>query len=238
MDIASLLEQFDTLRNLDSGYRVFGSSKHRYQFNAPASPQRVREFEVQHSVSLPADYRQYLVEVSNGGAGPNYGLIDLERAAVGHIPSRPFPIPELESGSDVALSECAEIPGAVWLSDNGCATFDLMAVNGDLKGSVWTVLEDENHFRCSSFERWYAGWLQSAIRTINRETLLKSIETGMHIDEIRAVFGDEMVPVSEEQRRSEYWVGFWDCNAFFFFNSKDRLIEIKHHAQIINPSVR
>ncbi len=240
IDVQSLLDQLDILRRLDSRFRVFGASKHRYQLQPPAMPEKLREFERQHTVQLPADYFQFLSEVSNGGTGPNYGVVEIERAALGHVPSIPFLICEAEAEHkpNETTFENRDIPGAIWLSDNGCATFDIMVVNGPLVGNVWTILEDERTYCCSGFQTWYFGWLKSAIRTLQREPLLKSVRTGMHIEAIRNLLGDEIVPVPVEFRGKGYGVAFSDCNAHFFFDSKDQLQKMTHLSHIICPRVR
>ena len=63
----------------------------------------VVKFETEYEVALPEDYRQFLTEVGNGGAGPYYGMFGLgemddgwgykfwkEMVDVGDV-SRPFP---------------------------------------------------------------------------------------------------------------------------------------------------
>lgn len=216
---------------------MFGASKHRYRLHAPASLAAVCQFEGRHAIALPSDYRQFLTEISNGGAGPNYGVIPIERAAVGQVPSAPFQLAEFECAPDMSM-ECDPSHGAVWLSDNGCGTFDVMAVRGNRSGSVWTILEDTQCWVCDSFEQWYLGWLQSAIKTIQREPLLKRLRTGMHIDEVRGILGDELAPVPAGSRSAPYPVAFIDCNADFLFDSADRLLKIDHHAHIICPRIR
>jgi hypothetical protein len=56
---------------------VFGATAHRFRTHPPLPEQAVREFEVRHRVPLPTEYRGFLVQVGNGGAGPFYGLFKL-----------------------------------------------------------------------------------------------------------------------------------------------------------------
>jgi hypothetical protein len=57
---------------------IFGASEHRFTLNAPRLEADVRVVEQQHAIRLPADYRRFLLEAGNGGAGPYYGVFPLE----------------------------------------------------------------------------------------------------------------------------------------------------------------
>jgi hypothetical protein len=57
--------------------RVFGSDAHGFRLNSPLSDSDVVAFETTHNISLPHDFRQFLTDVGNGGAGPFYGVFPL-----------------------------------------------------------------------------------------------------------------------------------------------------------------
>jgi hypothetical protein len=61
----------------EAGLRVFGSDVHRFELNPRLPSKEINEFEHRHHISLPVDYRRFLLEVGNGGAGPYYGLFPL-----------------------------------------------------------------------------------------------------------------------------------------------------------------
>lgn len=65
------------LQKFTAARKVFGSQAHGFRTHAPLSEQTVREFEAHHYITLPADYRGFLIHVGNGGAGPAYGLFNL-----------------------------------------------------------------------------------------------------------------------------------------------------------------
>jgi hypothetical protein len=142
--------------------------------------------------------------MSNGGAGPNYGLVEFARALNGHSPADCFPTVgepyQRKSGS----LNYANVPGTIWLSDNGCATFDVLVVNGPSHGCVWTIRDDDDYCCCKSFETWYLGWLASAIKTIRRESILEMVRLGMHVDEIRSLFGPETRSIDAVRTSIEY----------------------------------
>jgi hypothetical protein len=56
---------------------VFGAEAHGFQMNAILSENEVVAFEQKHHVHLPADFREFLTTVGNGGAGPFYGIFPL-----------------------------------------------------------------------------------------------------------------------------------------------------------------
>lgn len=82
--ISRILQKLALARSADPELKVFGASDHRYMIHAPASIESIEEFESRHSVKLPEAYRQFLLQVGNGGsgylgsgAGPFYGIYAL-----------------------------------------------------------------------------------------------------------------------------------------------------------------
>lgn len=76
------------LEKLDpEGKLSFGANYHRYQIGHPLTEKDIQIFESSCGITLPEDYRQFLVNVGHGsgidshdaGAGPNYGLYSLQR---------------------------------------------------------------------------------------------------------------------------------------------------------------
>jgi hypothetical protein len=65
------------LRESKKALSVFGAESHGYRVNPPLSEAEIIAFEAKHDVQLPDDYRQFLMRVGNGGAGPDYGLYKL-----------------------------------------------------------------------------------------------------------------------------------------------------------------
>jgi hypothetical protein len=103
-DFATIRDGLRRLRESTSPLKVFGSQAHGFRTHPPLSEKAVREFEAQHRVTLPPEYRGFLIQVGNGGAGPAYGLFQLGEMddGFGHKPwaedggflgvlSQPFP---------------------------------------------------------------------------------------------------------------------------------------------------
>jgi len=159
----------------------FGVEYHRFHVNPPIAEQDIARFETQHCIQLPADYRTFLLEVGNGGAGPYCGLYPLElwdRAAYEkpeNLPpdylSQPCPLhPGLsrESGWDAQLGCAWEelYQGTIAICNQGCSYYGLLIVSGAWRGRVCNVDADGQapHFVSDGdFLSWYERWLDETL---------------------------------------------------------------------------
>ncbi|MET9324492.1 SMI1/KNR4 family protein [Streptomyces sp. NPDC003038] len=57
-----------------AGDRVFGAIGHKFFLEDPLTSAELAGLEGQMGVSLPGDYRDFLLHVGAGGAGPSYGV--------------------------------------------------------------------------------------------------------------------------------------------------------------------
>lgn len=134
----------DALRRLRSARpNIFGAASHEFALNAALSEADVLRFEQQHAIRLPADYRHFLTELGNGGAGPHYGI---------------FPIGSFDGvGGD--LQPWGDLVGTL------AEPFGYREAWNDLTGNPAEVLaesdEDEYWRRVDVFERRY--WHSSAM---------------------------------------------------------------------------
>jgi hypothetical protein len=87
-DFAAIRDALEWLRKSAVPLNVFGAEVHRFRTHLPLSEEAVREFEARYRVTLPPEYRGFLIHVGNGGAGPAFGLFKLGEmdAGVGHKP--------------------------------------------------------------------------------------------------------------------------------------------------------
>jgi hypothetical protein len=74
---SEILEKLAELKRLDSQHKIFGSDSHDYQLHPCLDEEAIESLEAKYSFYLPQDYRGFLVEVGNGGAGPYHGLFKL-----------------------------------------------------------------------------------------------------------------------------------------------------------------
>jgi len=185
--IGILAEKLRELASQDSEFKVFGASTfgtgHHYRLNPPIDLRDLAAFEAEFTVELPADYRDFLLRVGNGGAGPNYGLYSLDGAvtdAPGHksrdFLAAPFRLttafnPYSEDASHEDLFGDQWICGSVILSHQGCGYFDRLVITGPQRGQVWTDgrVGDQGIFplQCDFYE-WYDHWLADSLDSLQR----------------------------------------------------------------------
>ncbi len=90
IDVSRILDGLKTLRKRDPQFEIFGAQDHRYELYPVLSEDALREFEQRHGCKLPEDYRTFLLEIGNGGAGPCYGVFRLGEMDDGWT-NRPWP---------------------------------------------------------------------------------------------------------------------------------------------------
>ena len=72
--IESIREDLERCRSAKRPPKIFGAETHRYTLNPVVRNSVVTNFEAKHGIELPEDYRRFMTELGNGGAGPYYGL--------------------------------------------------------------------------------------------------------------------------------------------------------------------
>lgn len=233
------------LTSLDRNKRVFGAERrlsgwgHGYRFNNPLKADHVSEFEIRHGIQLPEDYREFILTVGDGGAGPNYGIKTLaESSRYSHL-SVPFPWKaELTLSGDAEYDLWETYPGVLVSSERGCAYYDVLIVNGDAHGQIWS---DFTAGDCpfspthDSFSDWYFDWAQRCINTIKREPLLDRITVGMTVDDLKQVLGPDINRWDSTAGLPDspaYYVGFTNTNASFGMDENDRVKKINKMNQV------
>ena len=176
----------------DEKREIFGAWNHQYILNPCLSKKEVAQFEAEHNIQLPTDYRAFLLQVGNGGAGPNYGMYRLDKCldqlgvvrANAH-PERPFPHTKRWSAwYQLQCEQERHDYGLIVLSDEGCGMTSVLIVSGAEKGHVWkddranngeifplcldTKPNAESFYGTSkkdrlSFLDWYEHWLNKSL---------------------------------------------------------------------------
>ncbi|MDE6732156.1 MAG: SMI1/KNR4 family protein [Oscillospiraceae bacterium] len=84
-EVLSILEQakridrevsrkYFLIGGLRDKYTLFGAMKHKYALNPPVDRALVESAEERYGFSFPRDYFEFITEVGDGGAGPEYGI--------------------------------------------------------------------------------------------------------------------------------------------------------------------
>ena len=61
-------------------FQPFGVESHGFRRRRRLTERQAAAFERRHAVTLPPEYRAFVIGVTNGGAGPAYGLYSLAEA--------------------------------------------------------------------------------------------------------------------------------------------------------------
>jgi SMI1 / KNR4 family (SUKH-1) len=165
----SVLNRFDEKRRalrswfIETTPRPYGIA-HGFVAAEPMPDLEVRQVEAEAGVSLPPDYRAFLLRFGDGDVGPGW----FRRVREGLTPEsrRPFPLcnPFLGccSPAHARLSEDAKradykgllaaweaIPkgdGILRICDYGCAIYGALVLNGPFAGKVWVLSGDAAYY--------------------------------------------------------------------------------------------
>jgi SMI1 / KNR4 family (SUKH-1) len=141
----------------------------------PVPEAQLWAFERANGITLPAEFRKFLLTIGNGGDGPpHYGLQPLSRTLQDEVgvpvtPALPFPLTEfwVWDAEEVMTEELEKLQSAVWhqgylfLGTDGCAKHWVLIVTGSSRGQVWN-LTDCGAQPCAptrDYLSWYEFWL-------------------------------------------------------------------------------
>lgn len=156
-----------------------GAETHRYELNPPIEEQVLLDFEAEHGVRLPEEYRTFLLYAGNGGAGPYYGIAPFEKSSdlCGSVSdgngeedlSLPCPLYFRMKRSDDWENEFEGVPpyqGTLYLGSQGCSYSMLLIVTGEFRGRIVYIDEDgQTPFVTyePDFLTWYERWLDELL---------------------------------------------------------------------------
>lgn len=179
LQLSKIRDKLRRLRETDTGLSFFGAREHRYELNPPVPESVVAALEGKYGVTLPAQYREFLLSAGDGGAGPYYGLYPLRYAyeEMGWIKPgdirKPFPL-DRPWNPDGDAEEQYDLPagaglhdGCIMLSHHGCGYWSFLVVTGAERGNVWddfTTGDGGLHPTGNDFLGWYEWWLDTGLR--------------------------------------------------------------------------
>lgn len=151
--IQQLKDKLNKLKKLDKNFEVFGSESHKYTLNCCLSSAEVSCLESKCNIVLPEIYRQFLLEFGNGGAGPGYGLLEINienllvDASESNFLSQPFLL--TKEWNDLDLLEVSNensansyfdskyINGTIVVAEYGCGIQARLVITGEEQGNIW-----------------------------------------------------------------------------------------------------
>jgi hypothetical protein len=234
------------LQTEDPDFRVFGASKHQYKLRPILTEDELQEFGQRHQITLPEEYRLFLKEVGNGGAGHGYGLYPLSNTTENSQPGIPFSLASLTPLSDGWKSmpliddERApdeRAPGVLEIETQGCAHATYLVVNGDTYGTIWKCWSiNEVYPTGLTFSAWYQQWIsrleEKALPILAREQEARQIKVGMTKQEATDVFGGEC-HVREIIEAGRRLLGFDGLSTEFELSENDVITERREWTIIV-----
>jgi hypothetical protein len=146
----AIVANLEKLRKLDPHFRAAHAAEHhRYQLQAPMPESEIETFETRCSVRLPEDFRTFLIQVSRGGAGPNYRIRPFSGQWSCSRVTRPFPHlqgwePWEKTSVDVGWN-CEDddwdrdwlFDGSINICGGGCDSRFWLVLTGEERGHMW-----------------------------------------------------------------------------------------------------
>jgi Leucine-rich repeat (LRR) protein len=204
--LETIREKLLTLIKTDKKKKIFGSDSHLYQLNEPLQQVDIDVFESANQVELSDEYKSFLTQIANGGAGLFYGLFSLDDALeeatnYSETVSKDFVYDNahfqtflrhynecIEAGADEEI-KYPEVPenlsGVLFLSEYGCGGFYVLVVKGEQAGTVWYLQEEDYLFPCFhesgkqwDFFDWYENWLDSSLEELKPKAKKQKTELG------------------------------------------------------------
>jgi hypothetical protein len=171
-DIARILAKLDKVRK--RGLHSFGWERHGFTLQSVLSEAEVQGFERQHAITLPEDFRRFLLCAGGSGAGPYFGLLPIRdwvtddrnlAADYPFVPDSAPPHPNV-SGTD-QMTDRNPRDGAITIVNQGCAYAAILVVSGPHRGRLANICEDSADEPCftadAGFLAWYERWLDEML---------------------------------------------------------------------------
>ena len=172
-------ENIKILGQLDAGLSIFGARSHHWKINPPIDKESLRKIESSLGYHLPSTYREYIIEIGNGGAGPYFGVRklqpDLEGDRLERMRREFIGIDEIlrrvrEVGIEIDEDGYYEIfdnllvdeflSGTWYLAPDGCGHSERLVLHGKEAGSVFSLGNEGGIYSEKiDFLDWMLAWL-------------------------------------------------------------------------------
>lgn len=155
---------------------LFGAERHLYCTNRCIEADQLNLYEEKMGINLPEEYKFFLKNIGNGGAGPFYGIFPLEKSANSIRPGSLLRVSPLSPNiSDSELDYLVDLhqedkdeefsifDGILRIGNQGCGTCTYLVLSGEFSGRVINL--DEFEFtrpifdKSNGFFEWYFDWI-------------------------------------------------------------------------------
>ncbi|WP_020531060.1 hypothetical protein [Flexithrix dorotheae] len=171
--INTIKEKLKELKSLDKRYSIFGSSRHKYEFNSTLSEEEIRHLEAENGIILTKEYREILRYLGNGGAGCGYGLepLTLKNIKPPYIGTKEL-LRNWEDPKKIGFDmvELDEISGYIKLFDYGCGMEKCLIVNGkEREGLIFFDCDGRfEKIENKTILEIYESWLDESLILLKR----------------------------------------------------------------------
>ncbi|MBL7814580.1 MAG: SMI1/KNR4 family protein [Saprospiraceae bacterium] len=171
--VEEIKEKLAYLRRKDKNYTIFGAEGHKYELEPVADEQMVIDFETAVGCRLPEDYREFILKVGNGGAGPEYGFSglyyekgdDIEQYKIPYNPNNfEWVLPSDTEAKQGIEYDFDLITGAMFMYDGGCGISTYLIINSIEYHGELVVFGYCPIFYGGHFLKEYMYWLNNAVK--------------------------------------------------------------------------
>ena len=193
--IKLIAQKLNILKNVDKNFTIFGASHHQYELGTTISESELIDFEKTHNITLPYDFRMFILAFGHGGCGPYYGLLSLQKGVL-ELPqntqqsainklSAPFRFntlwnsEDIEGDIDFQQDEYDDVKwcdGMLRICHEGCGYFINIVISGEQRGHLWLDgrVSEAGIFPLSYYDTgkeirfldWYIAWLDASIKEL------------------------------------------------------------------------
>ncbi|WP_190809649.1 SMI1/KNR4 family protein [Flagellimonas sp. S3867] len=206
-----MIEKTARLKELVFENSRYLSSNDSFQY-LPLKEEEILAFEQRHMITLPQDYRDFLLHVGNGGLGPGTGILPLQFHKTHTHLRLPWVDPvafnklfqyneqvnfdafneqidkifKKKDSEEFSLYHSAD-NGLLCIGDAGGGTYYGLVVNGKNQGQIWVnalVSDDGFVWRANSFAEWYEKWLDEKIQQIQKNNRVLEKQFSLNVTTI------------------------------------------------------
>ena len=146
------------------GARASLSPGHDYHIFPTMSLDEIAQIEKDKSITLPAEFKSYLLKFGAGGAGPAYGVVNLREAFANATFDRPFVYKK-----HYAEDGIEDFSGLMYIGTAGCGSDYFIELKGLSVGQIYCNWGDGgSDSDTGTIRDFYAEWLDNTSSAIIR----------------------------------------------------------------------